>query len=182
MQTMPAKTRTALTIGAILLGLAIVGGSALYAANRGKTPTAQTDTHPTQAVAGQQTQQPTMTGPLAGATPLAETAAKPTDTTGTHSDGPVVAAPTGAAAGSAADGATMAPADTGNTAPAIAGTDVPETYTVAAGDSLRSIAMKYYGDALYSADIEHFNQLSDPDQITVGQVLKMPAVADVKKQ
>jgi nucleoid-associated protein YgaU len=182
MQTMPAKTRTALTIGAILLGLAIVGGSALYAANRGKTPTAQTDTNPSQAVAGTQTQQPTKTGPLDGAMSPADTGATPTGTTGTHSDGPVIAAPTGGAAGSAADGAAMAPADTGNTAPAIAGTDVPETYTVAAGDSLRGIAMKYYGDALYSADIEQFNQLSDPDQITVGQVLKMPPVADVNKQ
>jgi nucleoid-associated protein YgaU len=51
---------------------------------------------------------------------------------------------------------------------------VPETYTVAQGDFLRTIAEKFYGDAAYSADIERLNQLDNPDVLRPGQVLNMP--------
>jgi nucleoid-associated protein YgaU len=49
-------------------------------------------------------------------------------------------------------------------------------YTVAGGDSLSSIAAKYYGDAnkwpvIFEANI---NQIQDPDRISVGQVLRIP--------
>jgi len=51
-----------------------------------------------------------------------------------------------------------------------------ETYTVQAGDTLSAIAKKFLGNA--NAYMEIFNankdQLSDPDKISPGQVLKMP--------
>ncbi len=52
----------------------------------------------------------------------------------------------------------------------------PETYTVKAGDTLSKIAKHALGDA--NAYMEIFNanrdQLSDPDKIQPGQVLKLP--------
>ena len=51
------------------------------------------------------------------------------------------------------------------------------TYTVKAGDTLSKIAKEHLGDA--NAYMKIFNankdQLSDPDQIKPGQVLKLPA-------
>jgi nucleoid-associated protein YgaU len=54
---------------------------------------------------------------------------------------------------------------------------VPEEfYTVAAGDSLSKIAKKYYGDANQYMKIFEANkdQLKDPDEINVGQKLRIP--------
>ena len=50
------------------------------------------------------------------------------------------------------------------------------TYTVQAGDTLSGIAKKQYGSATSYMDIFNANkdQLSDPDKITPGQVLKIP--------
>jgi nucleoid-associated protein YgaU len=54
-----------------------------------------------------------------------------------------------------------------------------QTYTVKAGDTLSKIAKEHLGDA--NAYMEIFNankdQLSDPDKIKPGQVLKIPAHA-----
>lgn len=54
-----------------------------------------------------------------------------------------------------------------------------DTYTVKPGDTLSKIAKEQYGDA--NAYMEIFNanrdQLSDPDKIKPGQVLKIPAHA-----
>ena len=54
-----------------------------------------------------------------------------------------------------------------------------ETYTVKAGDTLSKIAKERLGDA--NAYMKIFNankdQLSDPDKIKPGQVLKIPAAA-----
>ena len=69
----------------------------------------------------------------------------------------------GAAAPAATSGARQAPA--------------MDTYTVKAGDTLSGIAKSHLGNA--SAYMEIFNanrdQLSDPDTIKPGQVLKIPA-------
>ena len=58
--------------------------------------------------------------------------------------------------------------------PAAAGVD--ETYVVKAGDTLSKIARDHLGNA--GAYLQIFNantdQLSDPDKIKVGQVLKIP--------
>jgi nucleoid-associated protein YgaU len=53
-----------------------------------------------------------------------------------------------------------------------------QTYTVKAGDTLSKIAREYLGDANgYMAIFEaNRDQLSDPDKIKPGQVLKIPAV------
>jgi LysM repeat protein len=51
-----------------------------------------------------------------------------------------------------------------------------ETYTVQAGDTLSAIAKKFMGNANAYMDIFNANrdQLSDPDKIKPGQVLKIP--------
>jgi nucleoid-associated protein YgaU len=53
------------------------------------------------------------------------------------------------------------------------------TYTVQAGDTLSGIAKTHLGDANAYMDIFNANrdQLSDPDKIKPGQVLKIPAHA-----
>ena len=50
------------------------------------------------------------------------------------------------------------------------------THTVQAGDTLSAIAKRYLGDANAYMDIFNVNrdQLSDPDKIKPGQVLKLP--------
>ena len=52
------------------------------------------------------------------------------------------------------------------------------TYTVKAGDTLSKIAKEHLGDANAYMDIFNANkdQLTDPDKIKPGQVLKMPGV------
>ena len=52
----------------------------------------------------------------------------------------------------------------------------PTTYTVKAGDTLSAIAKRFYGNANDYMDIFNANkdQLSDPDKIKPGQVLKIP--------
>jgi nucleoid-associated protein YgaU len=52
----------------------------------------------------------------------------------------------------------------------------PATYTVKAGDTLSGIAKAHLGDAGAYMDIFNANrdQLSDPDKIKPGQVLKLP--------
>jgi len=54
-----------------------------------------------------------------------------------------------------------------------------ETYTVKAGDTLSKIAKQFLGDAnAYRAIFEaNRDQLSDPDTIKPGQVLKIPQAA-----
>jgi nucleoid-associated protein YgaU len=51
-----------------------------------------------------------------------------------------------------------------------------KTYTVQKGDTLSEIAQKHYGKASEYKKIFEANRnvLSDPDQITPGQVLKLP--------
>ena len=64
-------------------------------------------------------------------------------------------------------------------APQPAAAPANETYTVQSGDTLSGIAKKVLGNA--NAYMEIFNankdQLSDPDKIKPGQVLKIPAHA-----
>jgi nucleoid-associated protein YgaU len=54
-----------------------------------------------------------------------------------------------------------------------------ETYTVKAGDTLSKIAREHLGDANAYMKIFDANkdQLSDPDKIKPGQVLKIPSAA-----
>lgn len=60
----------------------------------------------------------------------------------------------------------------GSAAPAAA-----RTYTVKAGDTLSKISKEYFGDANDYMKIFNANkdQLTDPDKIKPGQVLKIPA-------
>jgi len=53
-----------------------------------------------------------------------------------------------------------------------------QTYTVKSGDTLSKIAKEHLGDANAYMDIFNANkdQLTDPDKIKPGQVLKMPGV------
>jgi nucleoid-associated protein YgaU len=54
-----------------------------------------------------------------------------------------------------------------------------QSYTVVGGDSLSKIAKKFYGNANRWHEIFDANrdQISNPDLIRVGQVLKIPASA-----
>jgi nucleoid-associated protein YgaU len=60
---------------------------------------------------------------------------------------------------------------------------VEETYTVAKGDSLSKIAKHFYGNANSWRQIFEANrdQISNPDLIQPGQVLKIPADSASKK-
>jgi nucleoid-associated protein YgaU len=68
-------------------------------------------------------------------------------------------------------------------APAARGTTpgqpAQQTYTVVAGDTLSGIAKKFLGNANAYMDIFNANkdQLTDPDKIKPGQVLKIPQPA-----
>ncbi len=55
-----------------------------------------------------------------------------------------------------------------------------QTYTVQSGDTLSGIAKRFLGNANAYMDIFNLNrdQLSDPDKIKPGQVLKMPQHAN----
>lgn len=68
-------------------------------------------------------------------------------------------------------------AQAGKAPAAPAATQAGETYTVQAGDTLSAIAKKHLGNANAYMDIFNANrdQLSDPDKIKPGQVLKIPA-------
>ncbi len=63
-----------------------------------------------------------------------------------------------------------------STAPLVADTTL-QTYTVAKGDTLSKIAKTFYGNAnkwrvIFEANSD---QISNPDLIKIGQVLKIPA-------
>lgn len=52
----------------------------------------------------------------------------------------------------------------------------PDTYTVVAGDSLWSIAKRFYGDGSYATKLAAANNISNPSLIYPGQVLTLPGV------
>lgn len=56
-------------------------------------------------------------------------------------------------------------------------TELPETYTVAKGDHLWSIATKLYGSGYNWIEIAKENKLSNANQIEVGKELKLPKTA-----
>ena len=51
---------------------------------------------------------------------------------------------------------------------------VPETYVVESGDNLRYISLHFYGTIDMVSEIMAINDLSDPDKIFYGKVLKLP--------
>jgi nucleoid-associated protein YgaU len=61
--------------------------------------------------------------------------------------------------------------------PAPASAAAAQTYSVKSGDTLSKIAKQFYGDAGQYMKIFEANKdkLKDPDQIQVGQELKIPA-------
>ena len=63
-----------------------------------------------------------------------------------------------------------------------AATQSQRTYTVKAGDTLSKIAKEHLGDANAYMDIFNANkdQLSDPDKIKPGQVLKIPTTSSTR--
>lgn len=56
----------------------------------------------------------------------------------------------------------------------VAPQSLPGNYTVKEGDTLFAISEKYYGDGYKYIDVAQANNLTNPDQIETGQVLKMP--------
>jgi LysM repeat protein len=51
-----------------------------------------------------------------------------------------------------------------------------QLYTVVEGDSLSSIAEKFYGDLYKWPLILEYNNLNNPDNIEIGMVLKIPKI------
>lgn len=51
---------------------------------------------------------------------------------------------------------------------------MPETYTVVYGDTLWSIARRFYGDGKFYKKIATANGIQDPNILAVGQVLRLP--------
>lgn len=56
------------------------------------------------------------------------------------------------------------------------GEQLPTTYVVASGDTLWSVAEKFYGDGFKWVDLVKENNLPQNGGITVGQTLKIPAL------
>lgn len=52
--------------------------------------------------------------------------------------------------------------------------NVPDTYTVEAGDTLGHISRKFYGSEKMMTRIMEVNQLDDPNKIYFGKVIKLP--------
>lgn len=68
-------------------------------------------------------------------------------------------------------------AETVRTAEALPSTQ--GTYTVKAGDTMASIARRFYGNAALYARLAAYNGIANPTLIHVGQVIKIPAVASL---
>lgn len=171
MQTMPEKNRRLVTIGAILVGVVVLGALTFAAFNRSggnstvqESPSTVADTGadadagaPVSSVTSPITQlDPAVEDETADAAGGENTAAVPQENEGETTDL--------ANAGDAASG----------------GLTVPATHVVAAGETLRDISLKYYGDPVYAGDIEALNQLEDPNMIMVGQILQLPRPEDLR--
>ena len=51
-----------------------------------------------------------------------------------------------------------------------------QNYTVKSGDTLRGIALKFYGDASQFIVIQEANDITNPSLISIGQVLEIPDI------
>ena len=73
-------------------------------------------------------------------------------------------------------GAAKTQSTPGFSGPQTAGGDTMTTYTVQAGDTLSAISQRFLGNASDYMDIFNANrdQITDPDKIRPGQVLKIP--------
>ncbi len=55
-------------------------------------------------------------------------------------------------------------------------TNTPKVYKVLKGDTLWAIAKYHYGDGANYSKIAEFNKLTNPNKISVGQVIKIPVI------
>lgn len=62
----------------------------------------------------------------------------------------------------------------------VAPQSLPGNYTVKEGDTLFAISEKYYGDGYKYVEVAQANNLTNPDQIETGQVLKMPKLLEAE--
>jgi nucleoid-associated protein YgaU len=85
-------------------------------------------------------------------------------------------APVEAEASADLDNAVVAGTDGGAQATEAVYTETARTYTVQSGDTLSKISQEYYGNSHDYTKIFEANrdQLSNPDEIQVGQVLTIP--------
>lgn len=59
---------------------------------------------------------------------------------------------------------------------------LPGKYTVKEGDTLFTIAEKYYKDGYQYTEIAKANNLTNPDEVTTGQVLELPKLETAQAQ
>lgn len=52
--------------------------------------------------------------------------------------------------------------------------EVDNEYTISKGDTLYDISNRYYGSGIYYDDIAEYNGISNPDQIKVGDTIRLP--------
>jgi len=168
---MPEKNRRLAAMGAILVGVVVLGALIFVAFNRtGQNPAAQNSPSTvanTGADADAGAPVSSDTSPVAQLDPGVDD--ETADAAGGENAAAVPQENEGETAG-LADGSDAAPG----------GLTVPATHVVAAGETLRDISLKYYGDPVYAGDIEALNQLEDPNQIMVGQILQLPRPEDLR--
>lgn len=158
MQPMPAKNRTAVAVGAALLAL-VVGGVALWSANRTAQPTPHS------------VEEMPMTGESAHTTPAptgmdpANAAPSLTGTSSSMGTSAITGTSTGTSGSSGLSATAAAPK---------ASESVPETYVVQPGDTLYSIALKFYSNPNQYGVIESLNGLEDANVLQAGTTLKLP--------
>jgi LysM repeat protein len=78
----------------------------------------------------------------------------------------------GDASSDTTSGGSVRPTVPVTTIPRTTTTAAPQTYTVVKGDSLSKIAARF---GVKTADLAAFNGIANPDDIKIGQVLKIPA-------
>jgi LysM repeat protein len=66
-----------------------------------------------------------------------------------------------------------ASSDTGEEVDAI-NSDLPDTYTVQAGDTLSAISRKFYGTTSMINQIMELNEITDASKLSIGRVIKLP--------
>ncbi|MGI8773880.1 MAG: LysM peptidoglycan-binding domain-containing protein [Actinomycetota bacterium] len=71
-------------------------------------------------------------------------------------------------------GAAEAPAETEDSEEAETAESQDQTYTVQSGDSLTTIAQRFYNDASLDDFLAEANDISDPTKLSVGQELRIP--------
>jgi LysM repeat protein len=73
-----------------------------------------------------------------------------------------------------AQSSTIAGNESPGSLPAASANKIPERYTIVAGDTLRGVAVRFYGTARYWRSIAKINSGLNPRRLHIGDVIKLP--------